>query len=129
MYFVHSNFLSYFVDILDLELESRWKVLLERLNKQFEADLDIDGVIFLIGIQELGKGKVELGKDQKLDVMHIATCKLLVPYGYYEYEGMDAEGWPHYTPKMQVPRLSPGQQKHFMKQAILEYFELTENID
>ena len=109
---------------MDETITSRWSALVERLNKQFDADLDLNGILFLIGVQELGKGFVELSKDQKMDVMHIATCRILSPEGYYEFESIDADGWPHYIPKKTLPRLSPGQQNAFMKKAILAYFEI-----
>ena len=44
-------------------------------------------------------------KDQKLDLMHIAICKLLEPYGYYEFDFVDEEGWPHYKVKEHLPHL------------------------
>jgi hypothetical protein len=28
--------------------------------------------------------------------MHIAVCTLLMPSGYYELEGKDSDGWPHF---------------------------------
>jgi hypothetical protein len=30
--------------------------------------------------------------------MHIAICRLLEPYGFYEFD-FDEEGWPHYRVK------------------------------
>lgn len=108
---------------MDENLTARWSKLVEKLNLQFGSDLDLNGILFLIGVQELGKGYVNLGKDEKLDVMHIATCRVLVRYGYYELEHIDADGWPHYFNKKKLPRLSPGQQNVFMKTAILDYFE------
>lgn len=108
---------------MDENITTRWSKLVEKLNKQFDADLDLNGILFLIGIQEIGKGFVELSKDQKMDAMHVATCRVLSKEGFYEFQGIDEEGWPHYAPKKTLPRLSPGQQNAFMKRAILAYFE------
>lgn len=108
---------------MEENLTGRWTELVEKLNRRFEADLDLNGILFLIGIQELGKGFKNLSKDEKMDVMHIATCRILSRYGYYEFEHVDADGWPHYATKKTLPRLSPGQQNAFMKKAILDYFE------
>lgn len=105
------------------EFQIKWSDLVERLSMQFEADLDYDGIIFLIGIQELGKGKVELKKDQKMDVMHIAVCVLLSQYNYYSFIGFDEDGWPHYEATEEMPYLSPVQQHRLIKEAILMYFE------
>lgn len=107
----------------DEELEQKWQKLLHKLSEQFGPDIDIEGLIFLIGIQELGKGAIKLNKDQKLDVMHIAICRLLSPYGYYEFKGLDEDGWPHYIRTERLPHLKPEQQNHLMREAIIMYFE------
>ena len=111
---------------MDIELEREWNEVLKKLNAQFGGELDIQAVLFLIGIQELGKGRTELSKDQKMDVIHIAICKLLSRFGYYEFEGMDAERWPHWKPTAKLPHLKPAQQHLLMKQAIVEYFRDSE---
>ena len=115
----------------DIEIE--FNETLQTLSKQFgegEA-LDIKAVLFLIGVQELGKGYVKLSKNGKLDVMHVAICTLLTPYGFYEFEGRDADGWPHFKTIESLPPLKPGQQLYLMKQAIVDYFKNkeTENIN
>lgn len=102
-------------------LESEWNKVIARFSQQFGEDLDVDGILFLIGINELGHGRRKFTKDQKLDVMHIAICKLLSFYGYYELEGLDAEGWPHWKANEKLPPLKAGQQHRLIKEAIIEY--------
>src|SRR5688572_8430532 len=92
------------------EFQQEWANLVSKLGKQFGEDLDYDGIIFLIGMQELGKGKIQLKKDEKLGVMHIAVCKLLSQYNYYKFLGLDEDGWPHYEPTEELPFLSAMQQ-------------------
>lgn len=112
------------MDAKDLiELKEKWQLLIQRLNKQFDSDLDLQGVIFLIGVQELGKGYQLFTKDQKQDLMHIATCKLLSQYGYYLLKGTDDDGWPHWELVQKLPPLSLKEQDLLLKQAVLEYFE------
>lgn len=108
---------------MDIELENNFKNVLQTLSKQFGDDLDMQAVLFLIGVQELGKGKVKLSKNAKVDVLHIAICTLLAPYGYYEYEGLDKDGWPHWKANEQLPPLKSGQQLQLMKQAVVDYFK------
>jgi hypothetical protein len=105
------------------DIEQDWENVLSKLEEQFGADLDMQGILFLIGVQELGKGKRKFSKDQKLEVMHIAICTLLTPYGFYEYAGNDEEGWPHFRPTAKLPHLKPVQQGVLMKEAIVEYFK------
>ncbi len=104
------------------ELKKDWNLLLEALCKMFDADLDLQGVLFLIGIQELGQGVQKFGKDEKQDLMHIATCRLLSSYGYYELKGMDDEGWPHWEMIQKLPKMNLGEQDYLLKQAAIEYF-------
>lgn len=108
----------------DEQLKTRWEALVKHLSNSF-ADgeaLDLDAIIFLIGIQELGRFKRKFKKDEKLDLMHIAICRLLEPYGYYEFDYQDEDGWPHYTIKEQLPPLKAGEQSVLMKEAIVQYF-------
>ncbi len=108
----------------DEELKERWNLLVEKLSDQFaDGDpLDVDGITYLIGIQELGKFNKKFKKDEKVNIMHIAICRLLEPFGYYEFSHFDADGWPHYTIKDQLPHLKAGEQAVLMKDAIVNYF-------
>ncbi|WP_339707669.1 hypothetical protein [uncultured Kriegella sp.] len=108
----------------DVELKERWGVLVAKLSAQFSDNdpLDLDAIIYLVGIQELGQYHRKYKKDDKLDLMHIAICRLLEPYGYYEFDFFDAEGWPHYKIKEELPALKAGEQSVLMKEAIVGYF-------
>ena len=68
----------------DTQLKERWEKLVDILSNQFSQgeDLDLDAIIFLIGVQELGKFHREFKKDEKVNLMHIAICRLLEPYGF-----------------------------------------------
>ncbi len=114
----------------DEKLKERWEILVNKLSTQFAEgeDLDLDGVIYLIGIQELGQIHRKFKKDEKLDLMHIAICRLLEPYGYYEFEYYDDEGWPHYKVKERLPNLKAGEQSILMKEAIVSYFLIRQYI-
>ena len=108
----------------DIELKNRWEKVVEILSNQFAdgEQLDLDAIIYLIGLQELGQFKRVFAKDEKLNLMHIAICHLLEPYGYYEFEFTDKEGWPHYKIKEALPPLKAGEQSILMKEAIVSYF-------
>ncbi|WP_291152382.1 hypothetical protein [Flavobacterium sp. UBA7680] len=108
----------------DTQLKDRWELLVKQLSDQFAEgeDIDLDGIIYLIGVQELGQIHREFKKDEKLNLMHIAICRLLQPYGYYEFDFVDEEGWPHYQVKEELPTLKAGEQSVLMKDAIVNYF-------
>jgi hypothetical protein len=115
----------------DQQLKDRWEKLVQLLSNQFSQgeDLDLDAIIYLIGVQELGKVHDKYKKDEKLNLMHIAICRLLEPYGFYEFEYFDDEGWPHYKVKEELPPLKAGEQSVLMKEAIVYYFIEREFID
>lgn len=115
----------------DEQLKQRWEKVVEKLSQQFsDGDpLDLDAIIYLIGVQELGQLDRKFKKDHKLDLMHIAICKLLTPYGYYEFDFVDDDGWPHYRAIAQLPHLKAGEQSILMKDAIVNYFLETRFID
>jgi hypothetical protein len=98
------------------ELKQDWEELVKKLTKQFpgDGDLDLDGVLLLIGTQELQMGYIKMKKDVKINVLHIAICTILEPFGYYEFEKRDDEGWPH---------LKAGEQTILMKEAVVQYFK------
>ncbi|ARV07130.1 hypothetical protein BTO04_10720 [Polaribacter sp. SA4-10] len=106
-------------------LKEKWDLLVSKLTDQF-ADgeaLNMDGIIYLIGIQELGQGHRSFKKDEKMNLMHIAICKLLEPYGYYEFDFFDDDSWPHYKIITELPNLKPGEQSVLIKEAIINYFD------
>ena len=115
----------------DQKLKERWDDVSNKLANQFaDGDvLDLESIIYLIGIQELGQLHKKFKKDEKLDLMHIAICRLLEPYGYYEFEFYDDQGWPHYKVKEQLPHLKAGEQSILMKEAIVQYFLLNGYIE
>ena len=105
------------------DLQARWWNLEARLAERFGKKPDIESILFLIGIQELGDIKEKYTKEQKQDLMHVAICTLLSPSGYYEMEGVDADGWPHFRQLKSMPVMDLMQQDNFLKDHILLYFE------
>ena len=100
-----------------------WKNALKKLEAFFGDEMDIQSALFVIGVQELGFVPDRLTKDQKLDVMHVAVCSLLMPYGFYEFIGKDKDGWPHFDRVKKLPPLSEKDQEMLLKNAIIEYVQ------
>lgn len=109
----------------DEKLKARWEYIVKKLSDDFAAGetLNLDGIIYLIGVQELGQLRTRYKKDEKVNLMHIAICKLLEPYGYYRFDFVDEDGWPHYQLVEELPPLKPGEQSVLMKEAVVYYFE------
>ena len=110
------------------DLQVRWLKLRIKLKEKFGIKPDMNGVLLLIGIQELGQGPQEFSKEQKQDLMHIAICTVLQQSGYYIYNGDDDEGWPHFSLAKPLPAFNLFEQENFLKDHILLYFQSQELI-
>ena len=106
------------------ELKTKWDNLKNKLSIDFSEDqlIDLDSISFMIGLQELDQFQIRLNKQKKLEVIHIAVCKLLSDYGYYDFDYIDKDGWPHYKLIKKLPNLKSGEQTILMKKAIINYF-------
>jgi hypothetical protein len=108
----------------DLELDRAWNSLLENLQGMVgKRPKDLNAVLFLIGVQELGQGKKVFSKEEKQDLMHIGICRVLSPAGYYELEGLDKDGWPHWKMLKKLPHFDLLEQEKLLKMHVIEYFE------
>jgi hypothetical protein len=108
--------------LMDYAIELRFQKLKASLEEKFGEGMDLQAILFLIGVNELGTGYKNFTKNEKTDLFHIAICTLLEPYGYYEFEGRDAENWPHFKLNNSLPPLSHPEQQHLMKESMLDYF-------
>ncbi len=83
---------------------------------------DLNAVLFLIGVQELGRGLQRFSKEEKQDLMHIAICKVLSLSGFYELEGTDDAGWPHWKLVKKLPHFDLLEQEKLLKMHVIDYF-------
>jgi hypothetical protein len=108
----------------DLESDRHWQELLQEMEKNFgKRPKDLNAVLFIIGIQELGKGAKNFSKEEKQDLLHIAICKVLSLAGYYELEGIDEAGWPHWKLVKKLPHFDLLEQEKLLKMLVIDYFE------
>jgi hypothetical protein len=106
------------------EVNIKFKQLQERLATDFDTDTpDIKVMLFLIGVQELGKGPQKFSKRQKEELMHIANCRLFSKLGFYELEGLDQDGWPHWKLVQTIPPYTLLEQEMIIKSLIIDYFD------
>tara|TARA_Y100001968_G_C19190750_1_gene635058 strand:+ start:248 stop:607 length:360 start_codon:yes stop_codon:yes gene_type:complete len=103
----------------------KWVKLINYISQHFGEgqELDLQAVLFLIGVNELGQGYRSFQKNEKIDLLHIAICKLLSRYGYYTFVGRDADGWPHWKSNEKMPKMKPNQQTALLKEGAIKYFE------
>lgn len=106
------------------QVKEHWEALISLLTDRFSdgEPLDVEGVLYLIGLQELGQLDKRFKKDDNVNLIHIGICRVLEPYGYYRFEYYDPDGWPHFELLGALPNLKPGEQGILMKSAIVDYF-------
>jgi hypothetical protein len=104
-------------------LKIKWQQLTAKLTQQLGYTPDLNAVLFLVGVQEFGKGVRDFSKDEKQNLMHVGTCCLMSQYNYYEFEGYDSEGWPHWRMAKKIPALTLKEQDILLKKAAVDYFE------
>lgn len=108
-------------------MEQRWLDVEKLLEERFDKKPDMEGILFLIGVNELNPDRlpvIKFSKEQKQDLMHVAVCTLLTQVGYYEPAGRDEDGWPHFTETSAIPAMNMKEQEEILKACIINYFGL-----
>lgn len=113
---------------LDEATKLKWYKIVFQLKKQFGKKPDMNGILFLIGMQEIGIVR-EFNKEEKMDLFHIATCKLLSYKGYYKFLHNDPEGWPHYELVSKPPFTDLLSQEMLLRELVVKYFDENELYD
>jgi hypothetical protein len=108
----------------DWELDFEWLRVQHQVKEAMKKDAlpDLNTVLFLVGMQELGRWKKGFTKEEKQDLMHIAVCRLLSYDGYFEFVGRDEDGWPHWRQVREMNRADLGKQERLLKAMAVRYF-------
>ena len=102
---------------------SNWKELCDHLGKQFNIDIDLNGVLFLVGIRERGLSFQRFSKDEKMSLIHLGSCTLYQEMGLIEKKGTDKDGWPIFAQKALAPTI-PEERKHkVLQDCAIRYFQ------
>lgn len=109
----------------DWQIDFEWLRIRHFLKKRFnKSELpDLNATLFLMGIRIHGRWKNTYTKEEKQDLMHISICELLSDEGYYEFEGRDQDGWPHYKALKSVEEKGVQNQELYLKKKIIKYFK------
>ncbi|MBP7272537.1 MAG: hypothetical protein KA974_01775 [Saprospiraceae bacterium] len=107
------------------QLDFEWLRIQNFLKETLQLSTlpDLNAALLFIGIQELGRWKKAFTKEEKQDLMHIATCRLLSYEDYYEFEGRDADGWPHWRSLRPFTAKGAQYQEQLLKRLAVRYFD------
>lgn len=112
---------------LNEEIRHKWKKVLEFFEEKFDKKPDLNAILFIIGIRELGElPEKSFTKEEKTYLMHMANCRLFSYSGYYRLQGKDQRGWPVWENIKPLPGLTLFEQENLLRQHIVEYFEAEE---
>ncbi len=109
----------------DWEFDFEWLEVRHFVKDTLQRETlpNLNAILFLIGIQELGFVKEQFTKEEKQDLMHIAICRLLSDDQYYEFEGRDADGWPHWKALRPLKIEGVKEQERVLKEKVIAYFK------
>lgn len=107
------------------EFEFNWLRVRHVVKSRFQRETlpNLNAMLFLIGIQELGRWQTAFTKEEKQDLMHIAVCRLMSYDGIYEFAGRDQDGWPHWRQVKTVPVRGVKDQEQRLKEHVITYFQ------
>lgn len=112
----------------ELALQENWFAVRRFVKKNFDKRPDINAILFLIGMNEIGVVKETFEKEEKQDLMHVAICTIFEPEGYFNLEYKDDDGWPHYNATKALPKIHLKEQEGLLKEKIIAYFKKNQYI-
>jgi len=108
----------------DETLEMRWLHLADWVQKRFERAATLEGILFLIGLQERGKGfEPNIPRHKKEAIIMEGTYCAFETIGLYRRTGMEEDGawiWERVIP---LPGLNIEAQEKLLRLAVLSHFE------
>lgn len=108
---------------LPIDFDPRWIAVLRQMKDRFGKKPELEAILFLIGMNELGRLIEKFTKEEKQDLMHVAVCKLLSYDGFYRLAGWDDDNWPMWEATENLPQWSNDDQERVIKLNIIRYFE------
>jgi hypothetical protein len=106
--------------------KQKWLKLRLALKERFGKVPDVNAVLLLIGVREVGKVQAKYEKEEKEELMHVGTCTVLSLKNYYTLTHWDDDGFPHFIEAEPLPKMDVKEQEHLLITSIIEYFERNE---
>ncbi|MFT3740803.1 MAG: hypothetical protein QM786_18790 [Breznakibacter sp.] len=108
---------------MTLDLNQRWSEFLMKASYHFKVNANQEFLLFIIGLQELGQGFKSYSKQEKMDIINLARCRLLTISNCLKQTGMDDEGWPTFEVLKDENELLPSERDRLMKESMMTYFD------
>lgn len=105
----------------DDELQQGWLTLEKALALPLGKTPVLEDILIRIGIREAGLPPRQFTETEKINLIQMAICTVLVPAGYYELFWVEDSGWPHYKQLQRVPEMSLPERDKFLQPFIVLY--------
>jgi hypothetical protein len=106
-----------------MTFNEEWEEFLLKASQHFKVMANLEFLMFVMGIQELGQGYKAYSKQEKTDLIALAQCKLMSMSGYTSENGRDIDGWPLYEVLIDEKELAPSSKDQLLKKNLILYFE------
>ena len=106
-----------------MKAPENWNDLCKTLNDKFGIEVDINGVLFLVGIRERGLTIQKFSKEEKLNLIHLGSCTLYKEMGLVESAGEDKGGWPLFRQKALAPVIPEERKLKTLQDCAIRYFQ------
>lgn len=105
------------------ELQQKWIVLEDKLAAQLGHSPSMEDILFWIGLKEAGMPPRNVSEAERINIIQMAECTVLVPARYYQLYWVEDSGWPHYTQLERLPKMTAEEKKDFLQPYIIQYAE------
>jgi len=99
-----------------------WNELCDRLGDMFGMDVDLNGVLYLIGVRERGWILRKFTKYEKWSLINLGSCILYKEIGMVEDLGNDRDGWPMFREKTVLTNWTEERKQKTLQDCALRYF-------
>lgn len=106
-----------------MKAPDNWNDLCERLNDQFGIEVDLNGVLFLVGMRERGLLFQTFTKEEKLNLINLGSCTLYQEMGLITSYGQDKDGWPLFQQNSLAPVIPEELKLKTLQDCAIRYFQ------
>lgn len=103
-------------------IPQNWLELCDRLESMFGIKVDLNGVLYLVGIRERGLVFQEYSKEEKFSLINLGSCTLYLEMGLTEITGTDKDGWPIFRQKAVLPEYPEERKQKILEDCAVKYF-------
>ena len=100
-----------------------WKDLCEKLSELFGIEVDLNGVLFLVGMRERGLSFQKFSKEEKLNLINLGSCILYLEMGMVSSYGKDVDGWPLFRQNSLAPVIPEELKQKTLQDCAIRYFQ------